>query len=369
MAKQLTTKNPMVRLHFSLIANYRRWFAAIATGVLVCVSACNDPAEPDTPLLPADQIFWSLTLNYKAVNLAMAQPYDTVRLVAVPRNVYGDILPNAPAATFLPSADLAIAVASNGLIRAVNQTGPNGIRAVATLTYGGVTRTDTAFICVTNVPSPQAVKTFSIAVQPGDSLIVSASGILADSRSKRLRIITTDTNGIAIPRVIAFYETSAPGVATVNRQTGLTSIQFHPGTFVVRASALVYGVVKSDSLPFTVTNSLSGTITLKKSKLESHVTLLRGGDMAWINATTDSIDIVFDDSLAVQRPFGSTLIGMLYGDAAGNIAPFAGDPSFTLNQISTLGPVVVRVRSFPVPGTYKYTSRRNPNVRGTVHVL
>jgi hypothetical protein len=331
----------------------RAWHGAAYLALLVA-AACSDPAQPSAVQAP-DQLFWSLRLNHHAINVSTTAPYDTVTLVATPYNVNGEALPNAPTATF-KSADASVLAFPTGMIKGVTQqSSATGTLVIATLTYHGVTRADTAYVTVTNVASPPQLTDFSIQLAAGDSNRIASQGYF-DTRTKTLPLFAR-ASGATIPRFNVFFESSNRTVATVNRSTGVVTALL-PGTVTIRASAMTYGVPSTDSVEFVVTDPLAVAITYKTVGEQHYDTFVSpGADVFWSNPTPDSVDLVFDDPSAAARG-GTTFFGVFLADSAGNIGPFAAVDSTTPGN---------RVRSFPQRGTFHYHSTRYP-ITGTITV-
>ncbi len=334
--------------------------------VLVGTTACGDSVQPLTTFIPTDSVFWSLTLNHRAVNLGTTSPYDTVQLVALPRNILGEILTSIPPATFA-SNDSSVLVFPDGRIQGRTQhRGSQSAPVVATLTYRGVTRVDTAFVRVTNVVNPPRLHRFTFEVPPGDSTRIASRGF-EDIWTKSVPLIVRDTADAAIPRLNVYYESSDPAIAEVNRHTGVLTALLR-GTVTVRASAMVYGVAMTDSIVYTITDPLAivfilGEMTGGLLPQDPVRYLSPGGNVIWINQTSTKVDLTFNDPSAVFKGNGS--VAVFAADTSGNIAPFGATPGNdpdldVLNQI--------RIRSFPLRGTYSYRSAQAPAIRGTIIV-
>jgi hypothetical protein len=143
----------------------------------------------------------------------------------------------------------------------------------------------------------------------------------------------------------------------------------HPGSTFVYAEATVYGVTTRDSALVTVT--IPGAIALTAffvtpksvgtpiGYFEPAVDTVKifpdafagtGATVAFLNATQTPIDVVFDDSSAVQ---GSGIDALFCGTSqSGNIPAFIADPT----QTCFLAQNGYQLRLITVPGTYHYHS-------------
>ena len=338
------------------------WYIAIVVGT----TACGDSVLSSTPFIPTDSVFWSLTLNHRAVNLSTTSPYDTIQLIALPRNIRGDILTDIPPATFT-STDSSVLVFPDGRIQGkTQQRASQSAPVVATLTYRGVTRVDTAFVRVTNVAEPPMLHKFRFEVPPGDSTRIASRGF-EEIWTTSVPLTVRDAADATIPRLNVYYESSDPAIAEVNRHTGMLTALL-PGSVTVRASAMVYGVAMTDSITYTVTDPLAivfilGEVTGGLRPQDPVRYLSPGGNVIWVNQTNTKLDVTFDDPSAVFKGNGS--FAAFAADTSGNIASIGATPGSdpgldVLNQI--------RVRSFPLRGTYSYRSVQVPAIRGTIIV-
>jgi hypothetical protein len=336
----------------------------LVAAIVLSLSACGDPVASESRFIPTDKVFWKLTLNHRSVNLSRTPPYDTLQLIAIPRNIHGEPLPDVPPATFR-SSDSSVLVFPDGHIQArAQQPNARGTQIIATLTYNGVTRSDTAYVTVTNTPTPPVLGKFVFEVPPGDSTRLAAEA-LSEAPTVQVPLIARDTAGNSISRLNVFYESSDPSIATIDRFTGVLRGKSR-GTVTVYASAMVYGIEKRDSIQYTVTDPLLALILLVNSdstlRLQDlTVYLAPGGNVVWTNQSFTPVDIVFDKPEEAQKATGAFAF---FGDTTGNIAPFASVPGADpiLDQFNQY-----RVRSFPNRGTYRYWSTQYA-IRGTIIV-
>ncbi len=341
-------------------------------GILSGLQGCGDPSEPTTFLQTPRDLFSSLKLNYRAINLAMVAPYDTVTLVATPRNALGEVLVDAPVSEFKSESDRII-VLPNGVIKGIGQTSANGSRIFVTMTVNGVTLSDTARIVVTNVPVPPILKSFSMQLPTGDSAFMAAPH-LYDNVSKKIMARALDSSGVQIPRTIVYYQTENQDVGAFSDDWNPAFLGYSRGETMLYTSAMVYGIPMHDSLLMTVTDRRVQVLYIKDGlSVQRETTIAAGGGVFWLNFTNDSLDIVFDDPNVAAKSC-CTPVGMRLSDTSGNIDPFVRDltkpiyPPGGFITFPRLDPDIAKGRSFYQPGRYKYHSTRRPDIWGTVVV-
>ena len=79
-------------------------YASRALALRALAACAQDPAAPALQSDPA-KIFWSVTLDQRAITLSTVPPYDTLRITATPRNALGAPIAGAPAVVYT-STDL-----------------------------------------------------------------------------------------------------------------------------------------------------------------------------------------------------------------------------------------------------------------------
>ena len=281
-----------------------------------------------------DDIFWSLALNQRAINLALDQTqpqFYTYQLVATPLRRDGTPIADAGTPTFVSADTNRVHVSATGLITARGVTS-TPVRVVASMSGrpGPVTNADTAWVTVTSTVRPVA----NFTMRPART----SFGIGYDTM---LVAKATNAAGAAVTGLRVAYSSSLPKVASYDA-TGL----FMPltlGQARLRASMAAYGVEFRDSVDVTVTapvifhvnidffTNSAGVFDTKFDPVE--LTIKAGQGVSWGSKNAISADIRFDDP---------TNVGPSPVDGArGNIPPFAG-----------LG--IRRIRMFHVPGTYEY---------------
>lgn len=346
-----------MELRFASIRRRARAIVHAGLGVAVLVpmlgalGCAGDATVAPPPVTDPQHMYWSLTLDHRAVTMSTVAPYDTIQLTATPRNVEGTPLTGLPAATFT-SLDLdRIQVTADGLVQAIG-TG-TAIPVVATMTVGNLKHADTVLINVTDAAPPPVLARFSIHPDTTDT-VTTPTGQWTSLPAVALAADSTPIDGLAVD-----YASLDPTVAAIDRTSG-TFLPVRPGHTAIVATATAYGVTKADTLPVTVGYPVAALIiNVTPRHLASgqtvngfdpaDLTVGTGAIIFFFNSTPDSTDITFDDpSNVAQDDRDCAFLPVLCG--AGSIAAFAKDPN------DDVGFSAVRARSFPVAGTYTYHS-------------
>lgn len=332
----------------------------IAVVVLIVATGCAGDAPVSPPASSdASTLYWALTLDHRAVTLSTTAPYDTIQLTATPRLVSGAPMSGAGAPTYT-SLDLTRAeVSADGLVHALGLGDQIGV--VASLTQGNLTHADTVFINITDPPTAP-LATFSIHPQPGDSAkrALSMGGVISP--------IATDADGNPLADLSVDFESLDPTTAMIDRVSGQLS-PVRPGRVTFVATLTAYGVTKADTLPYTIGYNLifdmqtAPQITSSGQTVwgfvPNTITAGTGAEVLFINLAGPPIDVTFDDPTNVADPAsGVELIPLCatltptYPDACGS----GNIPAFARAAGDSTGNSAVRLRSFPVPGTYTWHS-------------
>jgi plastocyanin len=299
-------------------------------------------------LINDPNLYWSLDLDHHAVTLSAVAPYDTIRFTATPRTMTGEAIADLPAPTFT-SLDLDRAsVSVDGLVR-VLKIGSK-IPVVATLAVGNLRHSDTVYINATDLATPPSLATFSIHPTPPDS---AKSAVAKMMVARAMTADSTPISGLSV-----YYEVSDRTIATIDRASGLLQ-PLRPGHLSVIATATAYGVTKTDTLPFTIGYPVALQLGVMAQKNASgqivngfspaRLELGPGGSVIFFNQTVVPTDITFDDptNVAQNDAYCGTLPSFCGG---GNIDAWARDPD------DQSGLTAIRIRRFPVPGTYTFHS-------------
>lgn len=331
----------------------------LALAVAGCVS---DAAYAPPPVTDPTKLFWSLTLDHRAVTLSTVAPYDTIQLTATPRTVKGEAITGLPTPTFT-SLDLDhVQVSANGLVHAIASGSQSAV--VASLSIGNDTHVDTVIVNVTDTTPPPVLSVFTIHPDSGDS----AKTAIDDGTTLQWRAF--DPAGNPITGLSVYYATSDSTIATIDRVQGLLN-PIRPGHVTLYATATAYGITKADTLPYTIgypllvqvnivpeQNSAGKTVGVYQ---QTRLRLGPGATVLFINATAPLTDVTFDNPTNVdQNDQYCAIAPSLCG--GGSIAAFARDPN------DSTGVSYIRARQFPVPGTYPFHSTIS-GAKGTIVVM
>jgi plastocyanin len=351
--------------------------AVLGAGLLI--AACSSDAA--TPFAPAtgtqaEGLYWSLGLNAHAVTLSTVAPYDTITLVATPRDGRGNALSGLGTVTFRSSDSSRVQVSADGHVHAL--LSGDGVTVSATLTHGNLTHSDSVFFSVTDEATPPTPAHLSIQPVPpattelsmsGDGLITSIAadgGVSGNFFSFLLSASLTDAQDTPVPGFLAALSSSDPTVAQASAFFGFYFIvPQKPGHTTIIASTTAYGVPLADTVTYTITlpnvqavKIQPGPVTLGGSPQvgfhSADVTVVPGGTVLWINLSGQAVDVVFDDTTNVlQHGAVTDCAGQPEPPGGGNIAAFGvpQDP-----DAGALDPENCRSRRFPVAGTYRYHS-------------
>ena len=247
-------------------ARWRRWHLCAGLAAASVVSGCSGDTSGAAAVVAPSSLCAAVQLNYHAVNLALAAPYDTVTLVATALDAAGQ--PNSRTATStskVKEADSTVTVDSSGRVQARYTTlGVNSpTYVVATLTVLGVTHEDTAFIqVVPGTPVPAPLATFSLRLLAGDSAKVAVDYVsnyydgYGSSGVKQVIIVATNRAGVILrddtTNHLLVNFTSDRVSDGIGRQESVDPFAINVGHTYVHASTYAYGVVAQDSLRFSV---------------------------------------------------------------------------------------------------------------------
>lgn len=234
------------------IANRRSRHLLLLLGVASAAGCGSDTTGPMTA--SPSQLFYTLQLNYHAVNLALSAPYDTVQLSAVARAADGSVLSDIESVQY-SVADSSITVSPTGLLTAHYKKDRTAV--IATATVRGVTLGDTVIVQVAQTPLTAPLATLSIQPHPPDGLTRAADFVDDYFGTFKVPYYVTLTNGDTVckasgcsPSVVVAFATSDPNIATINQSGFIQPKRIGHVTFSV--STVAYGVVKTDSLPFVI---------------------------------------------------------------------------------------------------------------------
>lgn len=316
---------------------------------LLALLGCAGDVVAPRPVEDATGLFWSLTLDHRAITISTVAPHDTIRLVATPRDARGGAIPDAPAATFRSTNVEVLRVDEDGLVQAVR---PGQAQIVSSTTIGGLTHSDVATVRITTDPEPPVLTTFSIQPLPPDSAIWEVGFLPKEVAARAL-----DESDVGIFGLPVDYRSSDTTVAKIDEFGYLMGVR--PGTTDIVATTTVYGISRSDTVTYAITMPTFKLVVARHASevgadpngparvfLPSEVTIAAGGTVSFINATGRGMDVIFDD------PAGVAEDPLFCACGAGDI-PVYGDTTATgtANGWDTF-----RSRKFPVAGSYPYRS-------------
>jgi hypothetical protein len=317
----------------------------------LAMAACGgDPAVTPPPQNNPETMYWQLTLNVPAATMSTAAPYDTLQLVATPSTVHGTPITDLAPPTYT-SLDLdRVQVDSSGLVHVIGSG--DGVLVVASLEDHNVLHADTLVLNITDEAPPPTMATFTIHPDVGDSAKTGSTF----NATVTPRAFTAD--GTPIPDISTYFSSSDLTIATIDRSTGFLSPS-QPGHLDVYATTTTYGVTKVDTLPYTIGHPTQVIIDIPPQVQPNgqsisvfspdSVVLGPGARVLFGNELGPATDVTFDDPTnVVQDDLYCSLAVLLCG--SGNIAPWTFDPT------DPSGVSAIRVRRFPVPGTYRFHS-------------
>jgi hypothetical protein len=341
-----------------------------------CASDTTGPALSD----PA-HLYWALTLNHHAITLALTAPYNQLQLVATPSTANGTPLVDS-GTTIWTVSDTSVHVSATGLLTAIASA--PGVTIMARRTIGEITNTDSAVVNVNDTTVIPHLAT--LALDPVPTVfglpVYDLIGLIGFAAT------ALDAQGDTIPNVAIRVTSVTPNIFQADNDLVAGGfIRESVGHALLVAEATVYGVPKVDTLPFTVgwwhqvvidvlpQYPTTGSRTALGVFAPAEDTVAAGGTVVWKNELPGlAVDVVFDDSSAVQAVDSATFLNGFCGlvqlcyiptQGGGNIRAFAPVDTGSLQGQDTLG---VRARSFPTPGTYRYHSALY-GTSGIIHVL
>jgi len=307
----------------------------------------------------SNDVFWSLTLDHRALTLALGSPWETQQLTATPRNSSGEAIEGLPAPTFSTTNVNTVQVTQAGLLTASGLTASTLV--VASLTTGGVTHADTATVAVTPDPAGLVLSTLSIDPVAPDSAKFALGGTILEP-IRTLTPTLLDQNGAPLLGLPVRFTSLDRRVANIDPWSGtISGLSIGSVSFVATATA--YGVTLADTLPYTI--GYPGNVELEISyprfgfKMGSfrpdEVTIGVGGVIAWRNSTGGVfVDITFDDptNVGAVPEYEACAIGAPCD--AGNVPAFGY--SEVIVDFDDFYRNWTRARRFNAPGVYHYRS-------------
>jgi len=333
------------------MTHFRSWILLAAS---VAVTACgNDAAAPAQS--DASTTFWRVRFDAHAVTISAGVPaYQTFQAHATALAANGAPL-DASTPVVYATADSNVTVTQSGLITAKFATVGTVAVVTASLSWQNVTLRDTLYVRVTDTAATVPFAALSIQPVAGDS----AKTAVYNFFGKPLQAHATNAAGDSLPDVLVHYSSSNPTVAQVVGLTGGIDVRT-PGFTTFYAQSVVYGVSRTDSVVYQVTNPADVTIYFGADQTGALAfnptsTLITAGGVVNFNTYTDTLDVIFDDPSAAEASMANPTYPPEYlatypATGSGNIAPFAYDPADPSPG--------TRARRFSQIGIYPYHSAR-----------
>jgi hypothetical protein len=242
---------------------------------------------------------------------------------------------------------------------------------------------DTARVNVNDVTSIPTLTTLKLHT-PGDSARFAIHGDLSSPDTITVDMLDQSGNPIDSTQFyLTAQDTTIVNLPAFNVSGGhwASTVQASwIGQTRLIVEATVYGVSKSDTVevaagyPTFVEDKFQGagdTTSFSAAEL----TISHGGLVAFLNKTDKPVDILFDDSTAVESATAEQLTAIV-GESSGVcffwfVCPEVGNAGniYALQPVGDQALFVTNVefRRFPTPGTYQFHSR-SPNANGVIHV-
>jgi hypothetical protein len=365
----------------------------VLTAGVLCV-AC----KADTATLPAyvTDPYGSLQLETRSIVMSLAAPYDTLQLHATAYSLHGRPITTLGAPTYKVS-DTSIVVSATGLVTAKTRTSNSYVVVALRDSVQNVTRSDTAFITVTNETAPPTLASLSLHPAAGDSAKLAINdGTLVTTKS--LVITATGTGGGDLSsQVHVRYRSSDTSVATVTPNQPVVK-GFQIGKTVITAATTWYGVTKLSTLTMQIGNPVFFAFNTHPARSTENpdqfvlhyaptdFTIGVGGIIAFLPPFSMEhqgmkMDVIFDDSTAAQpAPFPDARLGVPTGSGNVHLQGPLLAPGDTAQidlfyacypSLRTLTPPFVNIcsttRAFPRAGRFTWHSDLW-NVHGTITV-
>lgn len=296
-------------------------------GIIACAMSllgCADPSGPLPPNLPPSKVFTAISLNVDAVIVAVG---DSLDLFPTAFSITGDTLPiEGNALEWGVSDGSILTVDQNGRVHMIKESGGDIVTSWVRWTSNGATRSDSAYILVTQTREPVA----RLQIRPqGDSVRISGDccgvSIIAKSATgDSLGIIRAPLVGdpaLKLSELLILYW-GPWGVSIGLSQYTVAGDRLGP--FWLRTEALVYGTLLSDSIQMIGLYPPKSTVEFKTDPISTEITSVSDGHTRFIqpcgtiqfwNRTSDTLEIVFDDPTKVS--------GCNPGDPTGDIPSLA----------------------------------------------
>jgi len=275
---------------------------------------------------PGDLI-WTVRADAPAVTLAVGA---TQQLSATALTADGAKVLGGPAATFVSKDPSRVKVTPAGSVTAVAAT-TAPVSVTVSLTANGITLVDTVLVAVTPVARP--IKTF--AFRPDSTRFPQGAYVTAP-------LVVTDSSDAPVTGLAIKFTSLDTRILRMNGTNTIMALRRGKAKLVV--STMSYGVARSDTVEYTVTNPMTASVgyydraTLAQEISPLQVFVGAGGSVTFYNLTGSALSVTFADTTGV---------------VGGNLVNVANSS--------------VTLRTFRVPGIYNFANQNG--VAGSVVVL
>jgi len=279
----------------------------------------------------APAAYASTTFEPRASMIAVG---GTEQLTVVPRGFDGDSLPFPASTEFWSSDSGKVLVTQAGLVSGVAATGTVPVAVMVRVQSGNVTRTDTAYVAVTDV-----------AYQPASLQLTTPYGSQAWLLFGQVTIAPqiTAVGGAVVTGVPAYLTTSATALP-IQSTSGVAGIKLGPAW--VKGTLTAYGVKLTDSVQVKFTPApFFGSITLDSTAAGQPKSTVAGYKI-WFALFTP---------LTITNNTSHTLTITFTGPA-----PVPADV--------TIAPGTAGYPIFMTEGDYTWTVQSAPTVSGTISI-
>jgi hypothetical protein len=344
--------------------------------------ACGSDGLTPPPLADENTLYWDLQLSHHAVTLSTTAPFDTLSLVAIPRNHRGEPLTGLPAPQYTSSDLEHVLVTAKGVLVAVAPTSQLVV-ITATLTTGNLKHEDKVFVKVVDNPTPPVLASLSIHPVPPDSAkttVMLSYGNGLDLTST-LPVHATDSGGDSIPDLPVYFSSSDPSVAGIGENSGdVNAVQ--PGSVTFYGTTTAFGITKTDTLLYRIGWPLVSIVLVNRAAggmggntfVDAEIKVGVGAVVIWngqLANASEPMDVTFDDPTNVAAlnamPISSRfdrgsiqLLILCYFSDCNGVGNFVLQPP---PPDAGLGGLGFAARGFPVPGTYDYHSANGAHGR------
>lgn len=336
-------------------------FGSVAAVILAALSACSAGKDEITFRGNMDEVPSTVRFEYGAYNLATDTAYNSAPLITTVRNWKGDTL-DLPVNYSVSNAAI-ITVDSVGKLRAVGAG--TGVLVRASVTYNGITRTDSAYVNVVAGVPRELVQRIAFGLAAGDSAKYGHTA--AFPRGKTIQVIRQGVNGGNLNTIRVALRTSNHTIARLTHSATAATATINrekPGITTFTIEAFAYGTGFRDSIEYIIGLPIAGVVnwierfpsggTPYLDPAPKRLVVGVGACVSWYNALNNSLeaDVIFENTEDVSSPqsYSHCNVNTLMDLNPGNI------PAWKATSEHLVVEETVRSRVFKKPGTYKYRS-------------